>query len=301
MEVVKISPRGYCHGVVNALNVVKKAIKEHPDKQIYILGIIIHNKFIETALKRKGVISLYAKDKTRLELIEEIDEGVVVFSAHGISTAVINRAKEKGLIYYNATCRDVTKTQDLAKEYLADNYDILYIGKKGHPEAEAFLAINYERIKLIDSLKDLANLNIKAKTMVTNQTTMSIYDTKAIRERILEINPHVIIENEICTATQMRQEALFDLADFDMIYVVGDNLSNNSNNLAKIANKRVDKVKLIESVNDIDGSDLANIKKVGVTAGASTPTQIFNQVIAYLKSYPDIKHFDKTIDYEKLF
>ncbi len=301
MEVVKITPRGYCHGVVNALNVVKKAILEHPDKQIYILGIIIHNKFIEEALKRKGVISLYNKDKTRLELIEEINEGVVVFSAHGISEQVVERAKEKGLIYYNATCRDVFKTQDLVKDYLKEGYEVLYIGKENHPEAEALISIDTNDIKLISKSSDLDNLKIKDKTVVTNQTTMSIYDTKELREKIININSNVIIENEICKATQMRQEALFNLEDFDLIYVVGDHLSNNSNNLAKIAKNSVNKVKLIESVNDINNEELINIKKVGVTSGASTPTSIFNQVVDYLELYPNINNFDKSIDYEKLF
>lgn len=300
VEVVAIKPRGYCFGVVNALNVVKAAVKDHPDKQIHVLGIIIHNKFIKQALDNLGVISVYDKNKSRLELLEEINDGVVVFSAHGIDENVVNRAKEKGLIIYDATCRDVIKTQDIVKDYLKQDYQVLYIGKDKHPEAEAMLAIDPNNIKLITSLKDLDKINITNKTIVTNQTTMSIYDTKDVMDKIIEINPNVLVINEICNATKMRQEALLDLDGFDLLYVVGDYLSNNTNNLKKIAKNSVKKVLLVESVMDINDDDLKNINKVGVTAGASTPASISQQVIDYLNNYPNVTSSDKEINYSKL-
>ncbi len=300
MEVVAISPRGYCFGVVNALQVVKKAVKDHPNENIYILGIIIHNKFIKEALDRLKVVSIYSKDKTRMELLDEIDQGVVIFSAHGTSEAVINKAKEKNLIVYNAVCRDVTKTQDIVKDYIKKGYKVLYIGKDKHPEAEAMLAIDCKNITLITSLDSLKDLDIVDKTIVTNQTTMSIYDTKDVMDQILNKNPNVKIINEICNATKIRQEALLNLKEFDLLYVVGDHLSNNTNNLSKIAKNSVEKVILIESVLDINEEDLKNINKVGVTSGASTPTSITQQVIDYLKKYPDVIPSDKEIDYSKL-
>lgn len=300
VEVVAIKPRGYCFGVVNALNVVKAAVKDHPDKQIHVLGIIIHNKFIKQALDNLGVISVYDKNKSRLELLEEINDGVVVFSAHGVDENVVNRAKEKGLIIYDATCRDVIKTQDIVKDYLKQDYQVLYIGKDKHPEAEAMLAIDPNNIKLITSLKDLDKINITNKTIVTNQTTMSIYDTKDVMDKIIEINPNVLVINEICNATKMRQEALLDLDGFDLLYVVGDYLSNNTNNLKKIAKNSVKKVLLVESVMDINDDDLKNINKVGVTAGASTPASISQQVIDYLNNYPNVTSSDKEINYSKL-
>ncbi|NLC54764.1 MAG: 4-hydroxy-3-methylbut-2-enyl diphosphate reductase [Erysipelothrix sp.] len=300
MEVVAIRPRGYCYGVVNALNVVKDAVKDHPQQKIYVLGIIIHNKFIKEALDRLGVISLYDNNKTKLELLDQINEGVVVFSAHGISQEVVDKAIEKGLIVYNATCRDVIKTQDIVKEYLDKNFDVLYIGKEKHPEAEAMLSINPKKIALVTNLNDIEKLDIKNNTIVTNQTTMSIYDTKDIMDAIRAKNPNVLVINEICNATKMRQEALLDLKDFDMVYVVGDHLSNNSNNLVKIAKTNVSKVQLIESVMDIKDIDLNNIKRIGVTAGASTPTSITQQVIDYLNKYPNTTAKDRVIDYSKL-
>lgn len=300
MEVIAIQPRGYCYGVVNALRIVKQAVKDNPNEKIHVLGIIIHNKFIKEALDQLGVISIYDPNKTRMELLEEIKEGVVIFSAHGIAQEVIDKAYDKGLTVYNATCKDVKKSQELVKEYLHKDYQILYIGKKNHPEAEAMLAIDPKNIKLITNINDINETKILNKCLVTNQTTMSIYDTKDLIEKIKLINSNVIVENEICMATQMRQEALMNLKDLDLLYVVGDHLSNNTNNLTKIGQRNVDKVILIESVEDIDDQDLINIKSVGVTSGASTPTSITQQVIDYLNKYPLTSQQDKIIDYSKL-
>ncbi len=300
MEVISIKPRGYCYGVVMALKMVKEARKNHPSKQIYILGIIIHNKFIQEALNRLNIISLYDSNKSKMELLETIDSGVVIFSAHGIAEDVVERAKEKKLIIYNATCKDVTKTQDIIKDYLRNGFNIIYIGKENHPEALAAISIDENRIKLVSNNNDLNDLTINDKTMVTNQTTMSIYDTKDIIENIKAINPNVIVVNEICQATQKRQEALFDLDKIDLLYVVGDKLSNNSNNLAKVGSTSTKKSILIESVLDINDTDLINVNRIAVTSGASTPTSITNQVIDYLKKYPNVNSNDKIIDYSKL-
>ena len=299
MEVVKIAPRGYCHGVVNALNIVKEVRKKHPNETVSILGIIIHNKFIKEALDRLNIITVHNPNKSRMELLDEVNEGIIIFSAHGISEQIVNKAKDKGLIVYNAVCKDVVKTQDIVKEYLNKDYKVLYIGKENHPEAEAILAID-ESIKLISKMSDLDNLKIDDKTIITNQTTMSIYDTKELVDKMLQINPNIEVINEICRATEMRQSALFDRSDLDMLYVVGDHLSNNCNNLAKVARNSVSKVKLIESVIDIDHDDLVGISKIGVTSGASTPTSITNQVIEYLEKYPNVSESDRIIDYEKL-
>ena len=162
------------------------------------------------------------------------------------------------------------------------------------------LSIDRKNITLISNLLDVYNSKIENKTIVTNQTTMSIYDTKDLMDAIIEKNPNVLVINEICNATKMRQEALLDLKDFDMVYVVGDHLSNNSNNLAKIAKNKVSKVQLIESVMDINDIDLVDIKKIGVTAGASTPTSLTQQVIDYLNKFPNTTKKDRIIDYSKL-
>lgn len=300
MEVVALSPRGYCYGVVMALKMVKEARKMYPNENIYILGIIIHNKFIQEALKRLDIVSLDDANKTKHELLETIDQGVVIFSAHGIAESVVLRAKEKGLIVFNATCKDVLKTQSIVKDYLKKDYDVLYIGKSNHPEALAMLAIDDRKIKLISHFSDLEHISISDKTIVTNQTTMSVYDTRDLVKRIVEISDKVIVIDEICQATRMRQEALFDLSDFDLLYVVGDTLSNNSNNLAKVGSNTAKKSLLIESVMDINTKDLDGVKRIAVTSGASTPTSITQQVIDYLNKYPNVSEDDLIIDYSKL-
>lgn len=299
MKITAIKPRGYCYGVVNAINVVKEAVLKHPDKQVYVLGIIIHNKFIKEALDEIGVISLVDKNKSKRELLESIDSGVIVFSAHGTSEELMSLAQSKNLIVYNAVCKDVVKTQDIVKEYLAKDYDVLYIGKAQHPESEAMLSIS-KNIKLISNLNDLEDLVINDKTIVTNQTTMSVYDTKEVVDKIVQMNQNVTVTNEICKATQMRQEALFDLKDYDLVYIVGDQLSNNSNNLAKVAKRSAKNVRFIESVMDINNDDLINIKNIAVSSGASTPHAITEQVIDYLNKYPNTTEEDRIIDYDKL-
>ena len=297
MEVIKIIPRGYCKGVVNALEIVKKAIKDYPDQPIHIVGLIIHNKFVKEALQRKNVISHDDFNKSKSEIVASIKSGVVIFSAHGIAWQVKKQAQEQGLIVLDATCQDVLNTQQLIIDYLNDGYQIIYIGKKNHPEAEATLALSNE-INFISSLADIADLKLaNSRIMVTNQTTMSSYDVADYFQKITEKYPDVVLLQEICSATRIRQEAVMELDDFDLVYVVGDYLSNNSNNLKRIAEASGTKAILIESALDINLNDLRGIEKVGVTSGASTPTYITNQVINYLNT------FDKAylkIDYNKI-
>ena len=296
MEIIKLAPRGYCYGVVNALKMVEEAMIDHPHEQIYIMGIIIHNKIVKEVLDKKGVISLYDNNKTRLELLEDINDGVIIFSAHGSDQAVVNLAKEKGLVVYDAICKDVTKTHNIIHQYLAKEFDIIYVGKKDHPEAIASKSINPEKIQVISSLKDLENLDIKNNTLVTNQTTMSKYDTFDIFKEIHSKNPNVIIVDEICNATKMRQDAVMNCTNVDILYVVGDTLSNNCNNLVKLAKHNIPKVFLLESTDDINPEDLKTAHRIAVTSGASTPNVVFEQVCTYLSNYPKISSL--TIDYD---
>ena len=300
MEVIKITPRGYCKGVVRALEIVKKTIQEYPDQPIHILGMIIHNQFVMDALKEKQVITHENPNLTRLELLDEIDSGVVIFSAHGVSEQVVQKAKEKGLILVNASCEDVISTQRLIQDYLTRGYDIFYIGKKNHPEAEAMISMDLNRIHLISSITDIDQYSIKnEKIMVTTQTTMSLYDVKEIISSLQERFPQIEVLEEICSATRMRQEALFEV-DSELLYVVGDPNSNNSKNLARIAKNNVNlEVYFIQSVRDIKLSQLKNKKRVAVTAGASTPTYLTNQVIEFLEQYPNITSLPK-IDSTKI-
>ena len=213
MKVIEITPRGYCHGVLNALAMVKKVIKtpSYP-RPIYILGQIVHNKKITQAFDAFGVISLDQKGKTRAELLETIDQGTVIFTAHGISKHVIERAKEKGLITLNATCRDVMKVHHAIERKLEEGYAIIYIGHRNHPEPEAILAID-PTIHFVEDEKDALMLPLSLndqKIFVTNQTTLSLYDIDVVLDIIKHRFPHYTFDNEICDATTVRQEAVIN-------------------------------------------------------------------------------------------
>ena len=183
MKVFKVVPRGYCQGVVNAIKIAKSTRLQYPNEPIYILGMIVHNQYIVDALNKMGVQTIDHKGKSRLELLDEIDEGVVIITAHGAGQNVFEKAKQKGLTVVDSTCKDVIKTHDLISHSLNQGHDILYIGKQGHPEAEGALAINPNRIHLIQNKDDISKLIDKNKSYIlTNQTTMSMWDVQEIAE-----------------------------------------------------------------------------------------------------------------------
>ena len=289
MKVIDLTPRGYCHGVLNALAMVKKVVRtESYPRPIYILGQIVHNEKITKAFAEYGVISLDQKGKTRLELIEEIDHGTVIFTAHGISKQVIARAKEKGLTSLNATCRDVLKVHKAVEAKLLEGYDIVYIGHKNHPEAEAILALD-DHIHFVGDDKDallLPNTLNQEKLFVTNQTTLSLYDIDSVLKIIESKYPKYVFDNEICNATTVRQEAVMNQDQVDLMLVVGDEMSSNSNKLAFVGSFYQNiKSHLISGVESIDLNWLKDIESVSVTSGASTPTIVTEEVIAFLKQY----------------
>lgn len=289
MKVIDLTPRGYCHGVLNALAMVKKVIKtESYPRPIYILGQIVHNEKITKAFSEYGVISLDQKGKTRLELIEEIDHGTVIFTAHGISKQVILRAKEKGLTYLNATCRDVMKVHRAVEAKLSEGYEIIYIGHKNHPEPEAILALS-PKIYFVQDEKDALLLPNELKdqpVFVTNQTTLSLYDIDSVLKIIESKIPNYLFDNEICNATTVRQEAVMNQEKPDLMLVVGDELSSNSNKLAFVGSHYQGiKSHLIAGVESIDLEWLKGVKSVSVTSGASTPTVVTEEVILFLSLY----------------
>lgn len=303
MKVKPITPRGYCMGVIRAIQMVKKST--NLPKPIYILGMIVHNQYIVDAFSLIGIKTIDKKGATRLELLEEIDQGTVVITAHGASKEVFEKAKEKGLYILDATCPDVVTTHNLIKEYLTKGYDILYIGKKGHPEAEGSIAIDPSRIHLITTKKDIDELTRSKKYVITNQTTMSLYDVFSLCEYADEHLPHLLVIKETCNATKVRQEAIASLDDdIDVIFIVGDPSSHNSKKLASIAHEKSQKqVYLIESVKDITVEMLKDKTVAAVSSGASTPTYLTKQVIAYLEDF-DIEnvatHNTPDIDFQKI-
>lgn len=287
MEVIKITPRGYCYGVVDAMVLAQQAARNLDlPRPIYILGMLVHNSHVTEAFVKEGIISL--EGENRLELIEKIDQGTVIFTAHGISPAVRKRAQEKGLTVIDATCPDVTKTHRLIEEKVAEGYEIIYIGKKGHPEPEGAIGVAPGKVHLVESVEDIEKLNLNSdKLVVTNQTTMSQWDTQHLMNVIKEKYPHVEVYNEICLATQLRQEAVAKQArEADITIVVGDPKSNNSNRLAQVSEEIAGvKAYRVADVTELKPEWFKGKKKVAVTAGASTPTPITKEVIDYLEQF----------------
>lgn len=288
MEVIKVIPRGYCKGVTRAISIARQTALQNPDKKIYVLGMLVHNRYVMQALAEMNIIAVDDKHLTRMELLDKIpNDGIVIFTAHGIAPNVIKKANDKGLICVDASCPDVVKTQHLVQEKLAEGYEILYIGKKAHPEAEAVCSLS-ERVHLITSIQDIEESDIHAPVFVTNQTTMSIFDMETIFDRIKAKYPNAQICEEICNATRIRQQAVYHLKDddVDVLYVVGDKHSNNSNRLASIGiDCGIPHVYRIDDVTEIEDVQLHDVKRIAVTAGASTPTYLTTQVIEYLEHY----------------
>lgn len=290
MKTIKITPRGYCHGVVNAINTITNLDHLSMKFPVYILGMVIHNKQMVNSLENLGYITLHDPLVTRLELLDLIESGTVIFTAHGVSPAVYEKAKQKGLNIIDTTCDDVFKSQDVIKEYLGNGYDVIYIGKHTHPESEAAQGIS-NKIHIIEDISDLTKLNVKNdKLVITNQTTMSIYDVYNISEKAKVIFPNIKFINEICNATRIRQEAISNIpTEVDHVFVVGDKLSNNSKKLVEVANSQNNtSSSLIETVNDIDINELSKYKCVAVSSGASTPTKVTSEVIKFLENF-DLK------------
>lgn len=287
MDVVKISPRGYCYGVVDAMVLATQTAKNLDlPRPIYILGMIVHNSHVTDAFEKEGIITLDGEN--RLEILSKVDKGTVIFTAHGVSPEVRRLARERGLTTVDATCPDVTKTHDLIREKVAQGYEVIYIGKKGHPEPEGAVGIAPEHVHLIEKEEEIDHLHLPdARIIITNQTTMSQWDIKHIMNRLIEKFPGAEIHNEICLATQVRQQAVAEQAgNTDLVIVVGDPRSNNSNRLAQVSEEIAGVTAYrISDISELKREWLAGVRTVGVTSGASTPTPITKEVIAYLEQY----------------
>lgn len=289
MEVIRISPRGYCYGVVDAMVIAQNAAMDpNLPRPIYILGMIVHNQHVVDAFREKGIISLDGEN--RLTILDQIDSGTVIFTAHGVSLEVRKKAKEKGLTVIDATCPDVIKTHILIEEKTKQGYEVIYIGKKGHPEPEGAIGVAPGYVHLIENDKDVEKLKLDSdKILVTNQTTMSQWDIAHIMNKVVEKFPRVEVHKEICKATQTRQEAVAEQAkESDLVIVVGDPRSNNSNRLAQVAEEIAGvPAYRISDLSELNTDWLKGKKRVAVTAGASTPTPLTTEIIDFLERFDD--------------
>ena len=290
MEVVRITPRGYCHGVVEAIRIAKRVGAERSaGEPVTMLGYLVHNEHVTRELQEAGVALVAESD--RMKGLEEVRAGTVIFTAHGISPQVVQAARDRGLNVVDATCSDVTRTHDLVRQLVDSGHDVVYIGKRGHPEPAGVMGIAPGHITLIESSDEVDALEVAPgrPLAVTCQTTLSVWDTKAIIDRLVERFPDIEVHNEICLATQERQEAAVLAADnVDCVVVVGSTRSSNSQRLVQVVQEKGNKpAYLVDTAADVDPEWFRGMQRIGVTAGASTPTQITRAVIAAIEALPE--------------
>jgi 4-hydroxy-3-methylbut-2-enyl diphosphate reductase len=284
MEVVKITPRGYCHGVVDAFRIAKR-VREETDGPVHMLGMLVHNTHATDDLQQQGIALVDQPD--RLTGLSQIKGGTVIFTAHGVSPQVKQRAVELGLTPVDATCSDVVRTHELVADLARKGYDVVYIGRKGHPEPEGVVGEAPGNVYLVQDPEDIDALELKGdRIAVTCQTTLSVWDTEDLIGRVKDRYPQAEVHNEICRATQERQEAAVEAAKHvDLVIVVGSPRSSNSLRLVEVVKKLANKpAYLVDSLEELDLSWFAGVKKVGVTSGASTPSQLTRRVIEYLEA-----------------
>lgn len=281
MKVEILKPKGYCAGVSHAIEVAFEARKDHPDKGVYVLGMLVHNNYVVSDLEKHHIHSV--------NNIEEVPDGeVIIFSAHGHKESLDAIAKEKNLIVYDSVCPKVLSNIKLIKENLEKGHQIIYIGQEGHPEAEACLSLDNKVILYSKNVLKNYQLLLDESPLVINQTTLNILSIQDIHKEILSVLPKARIANEICGSTRMRQEAIQNLpADVDLIIVVGDINSSNTRRLLEIARQSHPDVEsiMISDAKELETTTWQNKNHIVISSGASTPIEIIDEVYNTIINY----------------
>lgn len=296
MEVFLANPRGFCAGVKRAIAIVNHALEKY-GAPVYVLHDIVHNTHVVNDLARKGAIFIQS--------LEDIPPGeITIFSAHGVARAVEERAEFLELNVIDATCPLVSKVHRRVSKLNKQGFDVIIIGHKKHPEVEGTCGRAQGKVHVVSTEDDLEKLDIREPSRVgyVTQTTLSMDDTEELINHIKKTFPQINspIHTDICYATQNRQTAVRKLAgEMDVFLVVGSKSSSNSNRLREVAESRGSKAYLIDNVAEIQMVWFKNANRVGITAGASAPEVLVQEVIDWLKSYgvTAIHEIDGTPEY----
>ena len=276
MDVVLSSPRGFCAGVVRAIEVVELCLKKF-GPPVYVKHQIVHNPYVVASLEKKGSITV--------EDVEEIPSGsVVVFSAHGSPPEDFQKADARDLHVIDATCPLVTRVHNEARKYHREGRKVLLVGHRGHQEVRG--TMGQTPMSLLDEREngDLPDWDGDTPVAVLTQTTLSVDDTRVEVDRVKERFPNAITRADICYATTNRQEAVKELArSVDMVLVIGARNSSNCNRLREVAEAHGVPAHLINGPEDLDPAWLDDVNRVGITSGASTPEVLVDEVISRLK------------------
>lgn len=285
MQIKLANPRGFCAGVDRAIDIVNRALDLF-EPPIYVRHEVVHNKFVVNGLRERGAIFVD-------ELHEVPDGCIVIFSAHGVSQAVQREAEKRGLKVFDATCPLVTKVHLEVARYSADGSECILIGHKGHPEVEGTMGqYNHSaggEIYLVENEEDVVNLRVRdaSRLSYVTQTTLSMDDTARVIEALRKTFPQIKgpRKDDICYATQNRQDAVKNLASqCELLLVVGSPNSSNSNRLRELGERMGAKAHLIDNATEIRAEWLSGVEYVGITAGASAPEVLVQEVIRHLES-----------------
>ncbi|WP_462171275.1 4-hydroxy-3-methylbut-2-enyl diphosphate reductase [Pseudoalteromonas xiamenensis] len=285
MDILLANPRGFCAGVDRAISIVERALDLF-EKPIYVRHEVVHNKYVVEGLRNRGAVFVE-------ELHQVPDDSIVIFSAHGVSQAVRSEAKRRELKVFDATCPLVTKVHMEVTRASRKGTECVLIGHHGHPEVEGTMG-QYDNLKggiyLVETPDDVAKLEVKDadNLFYCSQTTLSVDDTSEVIDALRAKYPniHGPRKDDICYATQNRQDAVRDLAEkVELILVVGAKNSSNSNRLRELAEKMGTKAHLIDDASCLDRQWFDGVQKVGVTAGASAPEVLVQNVITRLKEF----------------
>jgi 4-hydroxy-3-methylbut-2-enyl diphosphate reductase len=281
MPIILANPRGFCAGVERAIAIVERALEQF-GAPIYVRHEVVHNKFVVEGLRARGAIFI--------EALSEVPEGAtLVFSAHGVPKAVREEAATRGLQVFDATCPLVTKVHVEVSRMRVDQREIIMIGHKGHPEVEGTMGQSPDGMHLVETVEDVAKLKVRdpGQLAYVTQTTLSVDDAAVIVAALRERFPEIVgpKKDDICYATQNRQDAVRTLAQkCDLVLVVGSVTSSNSNRLREVAELLGRKAYLIDRAENIDPAWLEGAQSIGVTAGASAPEVLVEEVIAHLQA-----------------
>ncbi len=280
MDVLLANPRGFCAGVERAIEIVERALEQR-GAPIYVRHEIVHNKYVVEDLRKKGAV-----------FVEELDEvprgSTVIFSAHGVSKEVRRDAEARGLRVFDATCPLVTKVHVEVSKMLRESYEIVMIGHRGHPESEGTMGQSETGMHLVETVADVARLAVRnpQKLSYVTQTTLSVDDAAQIVAALRARFPAVRgpKQDDICYATQNRQDAVkFMAPKCDVVIVVGSPNSSNSNRLREVAQNMGVEAYMVDNAADLRPEWIAGKPRVGVTAGASAPEVLVNELIERLQ------------------
>ena len=276
MEVILAKPYGFCMGVKRAIDIAKK-VRKKTKGEVNVLKEIVHNQYVVDSLKKQGIGSVSS--------LQKVKKGTIIFSAHGVGSNIVEEGKKRGLNIVDATCSLVIKVHNLVKLLAKEGYTIILIGDKNHDEIIGVRSEAPKNIKIISKKEEISNLSIASnKIVVITQTTLSIDDSREIVNLLKRKFPNIKVYNTICNATQLRQKSVKDLTKkVDLILVVGSSRSANSKTLVQVIRSCGKTPYLVKNEEEIKEEWFNGIKKVGITAGASTPNEIVENVIEKVK------------------